>query len=139
MDKNKTIWGGAVGKTVALLLVIGLVCAILAGAVAYALYHNEALLTNDIKLKSASHDGQGTVTVRFAVDKDGYRFSGFKTKRNGDKIMVKLYGSVSGSAAHPAENGDYTILVKVDESLTEIVQEASDGTRSLIELDWQNG
>jgi len=136
MEKNKTIWGGAVGKTVAFLLVIGLVCAVLACAAAYALYHDEQLLTNEIKLRSAAHDGYGTVTIRFAVDKGGYRFSGFKTERNGDWITVKLYACAAGSGAYTAENGDYTISVKVDKSVKEIVQEASNGTRSLIELDW---
>jgi len=138
LQTEKTFWGGAIGKTVAALIVTGLVCAVLAGALVYSLYTEKLLDIKEIELNDAVHDGRGNVTVKFSLKKDGYMLSDFKTVRDGNVVKLRLYASIGGDKDYTAKTGVYTIVVNVgtDKSVTEIIQEANDGENSLVRLDW---
>ncbi len=127
MSNIKCIWGGATGKVIATLLVLGIVC----GAMFFSLHHalkGEVLLTTDeVSINSSSDDGNNSLDVKLSVKKAGFYLSGVKTEKEGDKLCVKFYASVEKSADFAFDSqGYYNIKLPFDEKIKTVVQKGAD-------------
>lgn len=129
MKETKTVWGGVAGKVIAGLMVLALICGAVSATLAYSSYGRSLLSKEEIDNVNVIDNKNGTISVKFRVDKEGYRFSGYKSSRDGDKLVLKLYASVREGDVKADSTGMYTINVKVDEDMKSVVQEGPGGEK----------
>lgn len=135
MEGTKTVWGGVVGKVIATMLVLAIVCGAVAATLAYTAYGESLLSKEEIKNINVSDNKNGTLSIKFRVDKEGYRFSSFKTEKDGETLIVKLYSSIRGGDTKANSAGVYTITVRMTEDMKSVVQEGPGGEKyTLVKL-----
>lgn len=128
MDKTNSLWGGAVGKVLASLLVVALVCGALALAISYAVYGDVLLTQDEVVVSNSADNGDNSVSVKLRLEKPGFYLSDIKTERTEDKLMVKLYASVDKSDKYKTDSaGYYSVDFSFDADIKSIVQEGDDG------------
>ena len=132
MEKTKSVWGGAAGKLIAALIIIALVFAVISAVLANSLYGDRLLSKDDIKVIGGTSSKDGTVSVKFRITKPGNYLSACKTRKSGDKLMVKLYSSLTESSYKADTSGIYTLDFSVDADLKNVVQEGHGGEEYIL-------
>ncbi len=132
MNDTRTIWGGITGKIIALFLVLAVIFGCIAASLAYAGYGKSLLSKEDINVLSSENNKDGTLSVRFRIDKPGSYLSAYKTYKEEDKLMVKLYSSTREGDFKVDSTGVYTLNFKVDKDTGSVVQEGPKGEEYIL-------
>lgn len=135
-DKASCVWGGVKGKLIAACLVLAFVCGVLALAFSYAMHGDVLLDTEQVVVNSSVDNGDNSVAVKLRLEKNGFFLSDIKTRKDGDKLFVKLYSSVTPSDKYKMDStGHYVVDLSFDEDIKQIVQEGkNDDEATLVTL-----
>lgn len=123
MEKIHTVWGGVIGKIVAACLVLAVICGAAALSLANAAYGKVLLTVDEVGLENSADKGDGNLSVGIRVDKPGFYLADYKTYKDGDRLMVKLYASVKVRNYKMDSAGVYTLNLKIDKNIKTVVQE----------------
>ncbi len=132
MENTGSIWGKAAGKIIAALLALAFVCGAVSLCMVYEQNRDILLDVDEIKDCEYKLSESGEVIFKFRMNKPGYSFTDVDSYREDDRIVLRLYGSLTDGDYKQDSVGFYTLKIAYNKDDKGLGQEGVDGNVSAL-------